>query len=81
MRQGDKFPAGWEPVKGVFGQMVPCGLLTARETARVLRISERTLHALTKSGEIQVVRFGRAVRYDPDVLKQWIEKQMKRTQG
>ncbi len=68
-----------EPAKGVFGQMVPIGLLTVREAAKVLRISERTLHTLTKSGEIQAIRFGRAVRYDPDLLRQWIGQHSKKT--
>jgi excisionase family DNA binding protein len=48
------------PGKGVFGQMVPAYLLTARETAKALRISEKTLWNITKSGSIQAVRFGRA---------------------
>lgn len=49
-------------------------LLTARQTAKVLSISERTLYALTKTGEIPAVRIGRAVRYDPRDLTDWIEK-------
>jgi excisionase family DNA binding protein len=57
--------------------MVPAYLLTARETAKALHISEKTLYNLTKSGDIQAVRFGRVVRYDPDAVKQWIEKHSK----
>ncbi len=49
-------------------------LLTAREAARILSISERTLFTWTKRGEIQCVRIGRAVRYDPTDLKRWIQK-------
>jgi len=78
IRQAEGLPGGWQPAKGVFGQTVPCGLLTSRETAKALRISEKTLYTLTKSGDIQAVRFGRAVRYDPDVLKRWIEQQSKK---
>ena len=66
------------PAKGVFGQLVPAHLLTPRETAKVLRISERTLWAITKSGSIQAIRFGRAVRYNPDAIKQWIEQHSER---
>jgi excisionase family DNA binding protein len=58
--------------------MVPSHLLTARETAKMLSISERTLHTHTKSGDIKAVRFGRAVRYDPDAVKQWIEQHSKK---
>ena len=48
-------------------------LLTVRQAAKVLSISERTLWTLTANGEIQAVRFGRSVRYDPADLRQWIE--------
>lgn len=49
-------------------------LLTVRQAAQVLSISERTLFSLTKSGEIPAVRFGeRNVRYDPADLRRWIE--------
>lgn len=47
-------------------------LLTARQAARVLAISERTLWQLTNDGLIPVVRFGRAVRYDPADLRAFV---------
>ena len=47
-------------------------LLTARQAARILSISERTLWSLTKHGQIPAVRIGRAVRYDPADLRRWI---------
>jgi len=49
-------------------------LLTARQAARALSVSERTLFSLTQAKEIPAVRFGRAVRYDPTDLRAWIEK-------
>jgi len=50
-------------------------LLTPRQAARVLSISERTLWGLTKSGDIPAVRFGgRNVRYSPDDLRAWIQR-------
>jgi len=50
-------------------------LLTARQAAKVLSISERTLWGLTKSGDIPAVRFGgRNVRYSPDDLREWIRR-------
>lgn len=50
-------------------------LLTARQAAKVLSISERTLWGLTKAGDIPAVRFGgRNVRYSPDDLKAWIRR-------
>jgi excisionase family DNA binding protein len=49
-------------------------LLTVRQAAKVLSISERTLWTLTKTGAIPAVRFGgRNVRYDPADLRRWIE--------
>jgi excisionase family DNA binding protein len=48
-------------------------LLTPREAARVLAVSERTLWGLTRSGQIPCVRIGRSVRYDPADLRRWIE--------
>jgi excisionase family DNA binding protein len=51
-------------------------LLTCREAARALRVSERTLWSLTKRGDVCAVRIGqRGVRYDPRDLQQWIDRQ------
>jgi excisionase family DNA binding protein len=47
-------------------------LLTAREAAAALRISERSLWGLTRHGEVRAVRIGRAVRYDPRDLREYI---------
>jgi excisionase family DNA binding protein len=52
-------------------------LLTGRQAARLLSISERTLFTLTQEGQIPAVRFGRSVRYDPGDLRRWIESAKK----
>jgi excisionase family DNA binding protein len=52
-------------------------LLKPRDAARSLAISERKLWQLTKDGEIQVVKVGRSVRYDPRDLQRWIDAQKK----
>src|SRR5688572_26735331 len=50
-------------------------LLTRSEAATALRISVRTLHDLTKSGQIKAVRVGKAsLRYTPQELSKWIRK-------
>ena len=50
-------------------------LLTARQAAKALCMSERTLYSLTKAGDIPAVRFGgRNVRYDPRDLDDWIQR-------
>ena len=48
-------------------------LLTARQTARMLAISERSLYSITKDGQLPAVRIGRSVRYDPTDIHNWIE--------
>lgn len=47
-------------------------LLNARDAAKTLAISERTLHTLSKAGDIPVIRFGRTVRFSLADLRQWI---------
>ncbi len=48
-------------------------LLTVRQAAKLLNLSERTLFTLTKAGKIPVVKIGdRGIRYDPADLRAWI---------
>ena len=53
-------------------------LLTPKEAANALSISERTLWTLSDAGEIPTVRFGRTVRYTPADLEAWIERRKSR---
>jgi excisionase family DNA binding protein len=56
--------------------LAPVLLLTRREAAHSLGISERTLFALTKAGDIPHIRLGtRCVRYPVDQLKARIADQ------
>lgn len=50
-------------------------LLTAREAASRLAISTRKLWELSNRCEIPVIRVGRAVRYDPADLTNYIDSQ------
>ena len=50
-------------------------LLTARDAAFVLSISERKLWELTNRGIIKCVRLGRSVRYARSALEAFIEGQ------
>ena len=52
-------------------------LLTSREASQAMGICQRTLYGLTKSGELPVVRVGRAVRYSVDDIRDWIKKSSK----
>ena len=55
---------------------IPRLLLTAREAAVALRVSERTLWSLTAPrGTIPAVRINRSVRYAVDDLRRWIDAQ------
>jgi excisionase family DNA binding protein len=47
-------------------------LLTRRDAAKLLALSESKLEKLTAAGELPVVRIGRAVRYDLVDLRGWI---------
>jgi excisionase family DNA binding protein len=79
---------GMEPRERASGKRIAIGgaymekvgplLLTSRQAAEALAISERKLWDLTKRGDIPVVRIGRSVRYAPADLQAWIESKTKR---
>lgn len=50
-------------------------LMTSKEAARRLSISERTLFTLTKAGKLAVIRIGRAVRYVWSDIEKYIDAQ------
>ena len=52
-------------------------LLTSRQAAQALQISERKLWSMKASGEIPHVLLGRCVRYPVADLRQWIDERMK----
>ncbi len=54
-------------------QPLPRLLVSPREAARMLAVSERTLFSLRKAGAIPAVQVGRCVRYSLDDLRRWIE--------
>ncbi len=49
-------------------------LLTAKETAKRLSISERHLYTLTRSGELPCIHIGKAVRYSLVTIQHWIDQ-------
>lgn len=56
-------------------------LLTAKEAATHLAISERALWGLTAPrGPIPVVKIGRSIRYDVADLGAWVEQQKVKSQ-
>ncbi len=50
----------------------PAALIDAREAARRLCISTRTLWSLTHRGDLPAVRIGRRVMYRPSTLANYI---------
>jgi excisionase family DNA binding protein len=48
-------------------------LLTARQVAELLAISERSVWTLTHSGSLPAIRIGRSVRYPVDALRAWLD--------
>jgi excisionase family DNA binding protein len=54
-------------------------LLTPRQAAESLQISERQLWRLEKAGEIRSTRIGkRVVRFSPEFLREFIDRLSKR---
>jgi excisionase family DNA binding protein len=47
-------------------------LLTLRETARLLRLSQRTVWQYAHDGKLPCVRFGRALRFPRKELEEWL---------
>ena len=56
-------------------------LLTVKNAAKYLSISERKLWSLTECGDIPAVKFGRCVRYDVADIDAFISKQKTTFQG
>mgnify|MGYP006307891125 FL=1 len=50
-------------------------LWNAREAAKALSVSERTLYSRTQDGTLPCVRLGGRRLYDPAALRAWIARQ------
>lgn len=48
-------------------------LLTAREVADALNVSEARVYELAREGLLPTVRLGRQVRFHPKAVAEWIE--------
>lgn len=51
-------------------------LLSAKETAAALGVSQRTLYNLTRAGKLPAVRIGRRVLYRPADVEAYIASQL-----
>ncbi len=52
----------------------PESLLTVKEVAHLLGMSERWIHERTRRGEMPCYRFGAALRFDPEEIRSWAAK-------
>jgi excisionase family DNA binding protein len=50
-------------------------LMTYKELSKELALSIRYLQKLVKQGSLPYIRFGRAIRFDPEGISKWINKQ------
>jgi excisionase family DNA binding protein len=56
-------------------------LLTYRQLGRELSLSVRYLQKCVQKEELPHIRFGKAVRFDPEAIQQWVEKRCKGTES
>ncbi|MCL6443151.1 MAG: helix-turn-helix domain-containing protein [Alicyclobacillus sp.] len=49
-------------------------LLTIKEAAQRLGVSDESLYVLARQGRFPIVRIGRSIRVDPEKLQAWIEQ-------
>ena len=54
-------------------------LLSPKEAAQALAVSERTLWQMGKDGVIASIRVGHSVRYPVAGLERWIEEQLEKS--
>jgi len=68
-----------DQIKGLFLPTHLRGLgqaLTVTQVAELLQVSERHVYHLVQSGVMPHFKVGKAVRFDPDTLGDWLQKIM-----
>ena len=50
-------------------------ILTVREVAEYLRLSQAKVYRLAKAGSLPVFRIGKACRFRKDLLDEWLVRQ------
>lgn len=51
---------------------IKINLLTVKETAEVLRVSENTVRRLEQKGTIKAIRLGRKIMFSAEMLEQFV---------
>jgi excisionase family DNA binding protein len=54
-------------------------LLTYKELGQSLSLSVRYLQKCVKQGNLEYVRFGRAIRFHPEVISNWVKQHTQTT--
>lgn len=49
-------------------------LLTAKETAEILKVALPRVYELARAGLIPCVRMGRQIRFDEGALREWVDR-------
>ena len=49
-------------------------VMTIKDVAQYLRISEAKVYELARTGSIPALRIGKSWRFQKDLLKQWVRK-------
>jgi excisionase family DNA binding protein len=65
--------------KGEF--VIATSLLTAKDVARVLKISPALVYRLVSDGQLKAVKFNRSVRIPEEALSAFIKQNMTANQG
>ncbi len=58
---------------------MPEDILTIREVAEYLKVTERTLYRLVQEGQLPAFKVGNSWRFRRDDLERWISKQARTT--
>jgi excisionase family DNA binding protein len=61
------------------GTTMPEDILTIREVAEYLKVTERTLYRLVQEKQIPAFKVGNSWRFRRDDLERWISKQARTT--
>jgi excisionase family DNA binding protein len=61
------------------GTTMPEDILTIREVAEYLKVTERTLYRLVQEGQLPAFKVGNSWRFRRDDLERWISKQARTT--
>ena len=60
---------------GIQTEKILLALMTVREVAEYLRVSQAKVYRLAREGALPVLRIGKAWRFRKDLLDEWLVRQ------